>query len=86
MGGCVSSPTEGGAAVSTEAEKRAHREAERQMKEAKASMQTQVKVLLLGSGDSGKSTILKVSFICHTFAQPPSTRSNSLVSSVLAVC
>ncbi|KAI0798561.1 heterotrimeric G protein alpha subunit 4 [Irpex lacteus] len=36
-----------------------HREAERQLKEAKAKMGSQVKVLVLGSGDSGKSMILK---------------------------
>jgi guanine nucleotide-binding protein subunit alpha, other len=56
MGSCVSTP---GPALS-EAEKQRHRAAERQLKEAKQAMDSQVKVLLLGSGDSGKSTILKV--------------------------
>jgi len=36
-----------------------HRRAELELKEAKAKMASQVKVLLLGSGDSGKSTVLK---------------------------
>ncbi|THH03623.1 hypothetical protein EW145_g6135 [Phellinidium pouzarii] len=55
MGACVS--TAGGV---SEEEKVRHREAERQLREAKAKLDNQVKVLLLGSGDSGKSTVLKV--------------------------
>jgi guanine nucleotide-binding protein subunit alpha len=57
MGGCVSSAS---GPAQSEAEKQQHRDAERQLKEAKHAMASQVKVLLLGSGDSGKSTILKV--------------------------
>ncbi|KAG5651544.1 hypothetical protein H0H81_008279 [Sphagnurus paluster] len=58
MGSCISSPA--GLEV-TELDRAMHREAEKQLKEAKAKMAAQVKVLLLGSGDSGKSTILKAS-------------------------
>ncbi|KDQ53440.1 hypothetical protein JAAARDRAFT_137170 [Jaapia argillacea MUCL 33604] len=49
----------------TDEDRRRHREAEKQMKEAKARLTTQVKVLLLGSGDSGKSTILKQMRLIH---------------------
>ncbi|KAF8060760.1 heterotrimeric G protein alpha subunit 4 [Lyophyllum atratum] len=62
MGSCMSSPA--GAEV-TELDKNMHREAEKQLKEAKAKLATQVKVLLLGSGDSGKSTILKQMRLIH---------------------
>ncbi|KAH9966681.1 heterotrimeric G-protein alpha subunit, GPA2-like protein [Russula dissimulans] len=46
-------------------DKRRHREAEKSLKEAKQKMSPQVKVLLLGSGDSGKSTILKQMRLIH---------------------
>lgn len=59
----MSSPT-GGIEVSEE-EKALNREVEKQLKEAKAKMSSQVKVLLLGSGDSGKSTILKQMRLIH---------------------
>jgi len=49
----------------SEEEKRLHREAEKSLKEAKAKLDKQVKVLLLGSGDSGKSTILKQMRLIH---------------------
>jgi len=49
----------------SEADKLLHREVEKQLKEAKAKMSSQVKVLLLGSGDSGKSTILKQMRLIH---------------------
>ncbi|KAI0932808.1 hypothetical protein AcW1_000176 [Taiwanofungus camphoratus] len=61
MGACMSS---GGIEVSEE-DKRLHKEAEKSLKEAKARMSKQVKVLLLGSGDSGKSTILKQMRLIH---------------------
>jgi len=60
MGACFSS--EG---MESEEDKRRHREAERFLKAEKAKMQSQVKVLLLGSGDSGKSTILKQMRLIH---------------------
>ncbi|KAH9947360.1 heterotrimeric G protein alpha subunit 4 [Amylocystis lapponica] len=61
MGGCMSS----GSIEVSEEERRLHREAEKSLKEAKAKMSKQVKVLLLGSGDSGKSTILKQMRLIH---------------------
>ncbi|KAH8101422.1 heterotrimeric G protein alpha subunit 4 [Cristinia sonorae] len=61
MGACISSA---GIEVSEE-DKRLHREAEKSLREAKAKMAHQVKVLLLGSGDSGKSTILKQMRLIH---------------------
>ncbi|KAF8879951.1 heterotrimeric G protein alpha subunit 4 [Infundibulicybe gibba] len=61
MGSCLSSP---GPEVSDQ-EKARNREVEKQLKEAKAKLAAQVKVLLLGSGDSGKSTILKQMRLIH---------------------
>ncbi|KAG8220199.1 guanine nucleotide binding protein, alpha subunit [Butyriboletus roseoflavus] len=61
MGICFSS---NGVDVS-EDDVRKHREAEKTLKEAKARLATQVKVLLLGSGDSGKSTVLKQMRLIH---------------------
>jgi len=49
----------------SEEDKRRHREVEKELKEARAKMAHQVKVLLLGSGDSGKSTILKQMRLIH---------------------
>jgi len=49
----------------SEEDRRRHREAEKSLKEAKQKMASQVKVLLLGSGDSGKSTILKQMRLIH---------------------
>ncbi|KAL1667944.1 heterotrimeric G protein alpha subunit 4 [Schizophyllum commune] len=68
MGVCISSS--GGVEVS-ERDKALHREAEKQLKEAKVKMQHQVKVLLLGSGDSGKSTILKQMRLIHKLPFSP---------------
>ncbi|KAF8214322.1 heterotrimeric G protein alpha subunit 4 [Mycena galopus ATCC 62051] len=61
MGGCVSSP---GTEVSSR-DRQLHRQAEKSLKDAKVKMATQVKVLILGSGDSGKSTILKQMHLIH---------------------
>jgi len=46
-------------------DKRRHKEAEKSLKEAKQKLAAQVKVLLLGSGDSGKSTVLKQMRLIH---------------------
>ncbi|KAK0452847.1 heterotrimeric G-protein alpha subunit, GPA2-like protein [Desarmillaria tabescens] len=48
-----------------------HREAEKELKEAKAKLAIQVKVLLLGSGDSGKSTVLKQMRLIHKIPFSP---------------
>ncbi|KAH6903452.1 guanine nucleotide binding protein, alpha subunit [Coprinopsis sp. MPI-PUGE-AT-0042] len=63
MGSCMSSPATG--IEVSEEEKAMNREVEKQLKEAKARMAAQVKVLLLGSGDSGKSTVLKQMRLIH---------------------
>ncbi|KAF7290462.1 hypothetical protein MKEN_01500700 [Mycena kentingensis (nom. inval.)] len=68
MGACISSndgARGGGTASVTERDKQLHKQAERELKEAKAKMAQQVKVLLLGSGDSGKSTIVKQMRLIH---------------------
>jgi guanine nucleotide-binding protein subunit alpha len=46
-------------------DKAMHRAAEKSLREAKAKLASQVKVLLLGSGDSGKSTVLKQMRLIH---------------------
>ena len=56
----------------SETDKALHKEAEKQLKEAKAKLANQVKVLLLGSGDSGKSTILKQMRLIHKMPFTPS--------------
>jgi len=70
MGGCVSTEQEEGVVI-TEQDKALHKEAEKQLKEAKQRLNNQVKVLLLGSGDSGKSTILKQMRLIHTLPFTP---------------
>ncbi|KAF8868088.1 heterotrimeric G-protein alpha subunit, GPA2-like protein [Mucidula mucida] len=62
MGACISS---GGGVEVTEHDKHLHKQAEKELKEAKARLANQVKVLLLGSGDSGKSTVLKQMRLIH---------------------
>jgi len=62
MGACLSSS---GPVEVSEKDKALHRLAEKELKEAKAKLANQVKVLLLGSGDSGKSTILKQMRLIH---------------------
>lgn len=61
MGTCMSI----GGVEASEEEKQRDREVDKELKEAKAKMAVQVKVLLLGSGDSGKSTILKQMRLIH---------------------
>lgn len=55
----------------SENDKIRHREVEKQLREAKAKLANQVKVLLLGSGDSGKSTILKQMRLIHKIPFAP---------------
>ncbi|KAI0005345.1 heterotrimeric G protein alpha subunit 4 [Russula compacta] len=61
MGNCIS----GGAVEVSDEDRRRHKEAEKSLREARQKMASQVKVLLLGSGDSGKSTILKQMRLIH---------------------
>ncbi|KAG6830262.1 hypothetical protein H0H87_008652 [Tephrocybe sp. NHM501043] len=68
MGSCMSSP--GGVEV-TEIDKAMHREAEKQLKEAKAKLDNQVKVRCPTLGDSGKSTILKQMRLIHKLPFSP---------------
>ncbi|KAJ7061245.1 heterotrimeric G protein alpha subunit 4 [Mycena amicta] len=65
MGGCVSSPDV------TEHDKQLHREAEKELREAKAKLASQAKILLLGSGDSGKSTVQRQMRIIHNVPFTP---------------
>lgn len=58
MGSCLSNNADPEAT-------RVHREVERELKAHAKKHNTQVKVLLLGSGDSGKSTILKQMRVIH---------------------
>ncbi|KAJ7473929.1 hypothetical protein FB451DRAFT_1247414 [Mycena latifolia] len=76
MGACMSSA--GGAEVS-ERDRVLHRQAEKSLKEAKAKLALQVKVLLLGSGDSGKSTILKQMRLIHRVPFSPQVCPSSLL-------
>jgi len=69
MGACLSGPK--GVEI-TEHDKALHKAAEKQLKEAKVRMASQVKVLLLGSGDSGKSTVLKQMRLIHKVPFSPS--------------
>ncbi|KAG7439885.1 heterotrimeric G-protein alpha subunit, GPA2-like protein [Guyanagaster necrorhizus] len=55
----------------TDADRALHRKAEKELKQAKAKMAMQVKVLLLGSGDSGKSTVLKQMRLIHKIPFSP---------------
>lgn len=55
---------------------RKHKEVERQIREDKQEYDRTVKVLLLGSGDSGKSTILKQMRVIHDLKWSPSEVEN----------
>ncbi|KAF7300818.1 Heterotrimeric G-protein alpha subunit 4 [Mycena kentingensis (nom. inval.)] len=59
MGACTSRPD------ISERDLQLHKAAEKEMKETKARLAALVKVLLLGAGDSGKSTILKQMRLIH---------------------
>ncbi|KAF9789642.1 heterotrimeric G protein alpha subunit 4 [Thelephora terrestris] len=63
MGACTSSQNPW--IEVSEEDRRLHREAEQALKAAKLQMASQVKVLLLGSGDAGGSTFLKQMRLIH---------------------
>ncbi|EJT99100.1 heterotrimeric G protein alpha subunit 4 [Dacryopinax primogenitus] len=63
MGACMSSA--GPVTPEEEQAQRVNKQIDRDLKEKQAEMAKEVKVLLLGSGDSGKSTILKQMRLIH---------------------
>ncbi|KAG9032306.1 hypothetical protein FRB95_001627 [Tulasnella sp. JGI-2019a] len=65
MGSCTSAP--GG----EPADLQTNKQVEKHMRETRQQMSRQVKVLLLGSGDSGKSTILKQMKVIHNVGFTP---------------
>ncbi|KAF8177581.1 heterotrimeric G protein alpha subunit 4 [Mycena galopus ATCC 62051] len=70
MGGCISFSAGRGGQV-TERDRLLHSEVERQLLEAKAKLDAQIKVLVLGSGGSGKSAILQRMRLIHRVSYPP---------------
>ncbi|KAF7310194.1 Heterotrimeric G-protein alpha subunit 4 [Mycena indigotica] len=60
MGACMS-----GGVMVTDKDRQLHRDAEKELKATKAKMDRETKVLLLGAGDGGKSTIQKQMRIIH---------------------
>ncbi|KAJ7202000.1 heterotrimeric G protein alpha subunit 4 [Mycena haematopus] len=69
MGACLSSLSNSDAGGKihpvTDRDRALHKQAEKTLKDARTKMASERKVLLLGSGDSGKSTILKQMRLIH---------------------
>ncbi len=73
MGICVSSSSSGSDGADAPETKRS-RVLDRQIKEDEKRMMKEVKLLLLGAGESGKSTILKSMRIIHQVPFTPAER------------
>ncbi|KAJ7244613.1 heterotrimeric G-protein alpha subunit, GPA2-like protein [Mycena haematopus] len=65
MGSCLSLPPAPSGHTVTDRDRALHKQAEKALRDARTKLASSRKVLLLGSGDSGKSTILKQMRLIH---------------------